>query len=202
MRTRLRPGEEVAAVVRRHWIILSGPFGLSLFLFGALIAAGFVHRTGLVPALAALLACGLAWAAWRWLDWRCDLWAVTTHRVIDESGVLAVRMIDSPLDTIHNVTCEQSLLGRLLGYGTVNIQTAAEHGATTIRDVAGPLDLRATVLDLKERYRQGRGPQAAGRAAWAPGGGPPAAGDTKECPYCAETIKVRATVCRFCGRTL
>jgi len=26
--------------------------------------------------------------------------------------------------------------------------------------------------------------------------------DTKECPYCAEKIKKKATVCRFCGKTI
>ncbi len=36
------------------------------------------------------------------------------------------------------------------------------------------------------------------------GGRPPAsdAGETRACPFCAETIKVAAKVCRYCGRTL
>jgi hypothetical protein len=34
------------------------------------------------------------------------------------------------------------------------------------------------------------------------GGGEPAGGPTKACPFCAETIKQAARVCRFCGREL
>jgi len=194
MRTRLRPDEEVAAVVRRHWIVLIGPLGLTLFLAGGLLASAFIERRGVALVVGGLFVLSAAWAAWRVLDWRCDLWVVTTHRVIDETGVLAVRVIDSPLDTIHNVGCEQSILGRLMGYGTVDIQTAAERGATVIERAARPQELREAVLELKEQYRKG------GSAA--PGACAPAATDTKECPFCAETIKARATVCRFCGRTL
>ena len=104
MRSRLRPGERLAIEVRRHVIVLGGPFGVGLFLLGGLVAAWFVHRPHVLPAVGALAAVALVWALWRWLDWRADLWAVTTERVIDESGVLEVRAVDSPLDTIQCAT--------------------------------------------------------------------------------------------------
>ena len=201
-------------MVRRHWIVLVGPFAVALFLLGCLAAAAFVRRPGALPAAGALSVVATAWAAWRWLDWRFDLWAVTTQRVIDEAGILAVRMVDSPLDTIHNVTCEQPFWGRVLGYGTLNLQTGAEHGSTTIVSVASPQELREAILDMKERYKDrvmarqagpliaALGGGAAGGAGAETGGGAAGAADTKECPYCAEKIKVRASVCRFCGRTL
>jgi uncharacterized membrane protein YdbT with pleckstrin-like domain len=131
---------------------------------------------------------------WRFLDWRCDLWAVTGERVIDEEGVLAVRMVDSPVETIHNITCERPIVGRLLGYGTVNIQTAAEHGSVTIRRVGSPEDLRETIIEVKERRRVAGSALAPDGATEAP------RSDSKECPFCAEWIKERARICRYCGR--
>lgn len=207
MRSRLRPGEELAIEVRRHFIVLGGPFGVTLFLLGCLVAASFVHRPYVVPAVAGIAGVSALWTLWRWLDWRADLWAVTTQRVIDESGVLEVRIVDSPLDTIHNVTCLQSIGGRMLGYGTLNIQTAAAHGSTTIPDVKSPEELRETILTLQQRYKYGgaagtvRAGLAGGTAGAAAGARDPA-DESRECPYCAETIKARAKICRFCGRTL
>jgi len=197
MRTRLRPDEELLAVVRRHWIVMGGPLAGILFLLGCLVGALYLGRPWVAPAAGVALALGVAWAAWRWLDWRCDLWAVTSQRVIDESGVLSVRMIDSPLDRIETVTCLQSLWGRILGYGTLNVQTAAEIGSATIEGVTRPMELKELILGQQQSRR------GVTRGAAAPG--VPAAGaqvDTRECPYCAEIIKVRARVCRFCGRNV
>lgn len=182
-------------MVRRHWIVLSGPFAMALFLLGCLIGAWFIGRPWIAPAAGVALALAAAWAGWRWLDWRCDLWAITSQRVIDEAGVLSVRVVDSPLDKIHNVSCSQSLLGRMLGYGTLNIQTAAEAGSTTIEKVARPMELKEAILG---RQQVGRHPAADRRAGPEDAGG--AANDTRECPFCAEKIKARAKVCRFCGR--
>ena len=220
MRTRLRSGEDLAAIIRRHVIVLGGPFALVLFLLGCMIGAFFVRRPYVVPAVAILLGLATLWGLWRWLDWRTDLWVVTSQRVIDESGVLSVRAVDSPLDKINEVTSTQSIWGRMLGYGTLNIQTAAEVGSTTIERVARPMELKETILEQQEKARynvmarqaapfvaaaggQGR----AGYSAVAPGGAGAArpdapSEDVRECPYCAETIKARAKVCRFCGRSL
>src|SRR6267143_1595225 len=207
MRTRLRPDEELLEVVRRHWIVLSGPCALTLFLLGSLIGAWFIRRPWVAPAVGIALACSGAWASWRWLDWRSDLWAVTSQRVIDESGVLSVRAVDSPLDKINEITSTQSIWGRMLGYGTLNIQTAAEIGSTTIETVARPMELKETILEQQERARYNvaarqaapfvaaAGGQGRATVLSAAGAVPDAArDDMRECPYCAETIKARAKV--------
>lgn len=159
MRSRLRPGEELIIEVRRHAIALAVPVAGLLFAAGACGAAFLAPQRGWRVVGAAALAAAAAWALWRYVTWRADLWAVTTHRVIDESGVLTTRMVDSPLETINNVACQQSLFGRMLGFGRVEIQTAADRAAVEIAGIADPETLRDAVLDMKERRRAG-GPPA------------------------------------------
>jgi uncharacterized membrane protein YdbT with pleckstrin-like domain len=153
MRTKLRPGEEAVVVVRRHVIALAGPALLVLFLAGALAAATLAPNPAFLAVAGGAFAVGAVWALWRWLEWRNDLWVITTARVIDESGVLSVRMVDSPLETIQNVTCEQSIFGRMLGFGKVKIQTAATQGADTLEGIGNPEALRDAIIDMKERRR-------------------------------------------------
>ena len=157
MRSRLRPGETVRLEARRHPIAVVWPLLVLLFCLGGLAAAAVSEtRAWLYIAGAATIAAGL-WALGRWLVWRVDLWVVTNTRVIDESGVLTVRMMDSPLETIHNVGCEQTLFGRMFGFGKVVIQTAAEHGETTIEGLARPEELRDAIIEMKEQRRRSAG---------------------------------------------
>lgn len=63
---------------------------------------------------------------------------VTTERVINRTGILRRDVSIYPLRNIENVEVRQSLFGRLLGYGSVEIHTGAEHhgvgGRGHIRD--------------------------------------------------------------------
>jgi len=154
MRSRLRPGEEAVLVVRRHPIAVMGPAVVVLFTGGALAAATLAPNRAILAAAGAVFAVAALWALWRYADWRLDLWVVTTSRVIDESGVLTVRTVDSPLETINNVTCEQTIFGRMLGFGKVTIQTAAAHGAVSLEGIAQPETLRDAIIDMQVRRRQ------------------------------------------------
>ena len=149
-------------MVHRHPIALVGPAILTLLVFGAFGAAWLSPEPALRVGAGALFGVVAAWALWKWLSWRADLWVVTTQRVIDESGVLTVRMTDSPLEIIQNVGCEQTIFGRMLGFGRVTIQTAAEQGMMTLEGIGRPEELRDAILDMKERRRAGNVPGARG----------------------------------------
>jgi len=157
MRSRLRAGEELILEVRRHPIALFWPVATVLFLFGAFIAAWMTRQPVWRISAGAAFGAGALWALWRYLDWKLDLWAVTSQRVIDESGVLTTRSVDSPLETINNVATQQSVFGRLFGFGRIDIQSAAEHGAVEIGGIARPEALRDAILEMKERRLRSRG---------------------------------------------
>ena len=82
-----------------------------------------------------------------------NLWAVTNLRVIDEYGVFSLNSKESPLDKINNVSYNQSIWGRMFGYGNVQIQTAAEIGSTTYQMVERPKELKDTITRMQEEYK-------------------------------------------------
>jgi len=139
-----------------------GPAIVTLLLLGAFGASWLSPAPALRIGAGALLGVAAIVMLSKWLMWRADLWVVTTQRVIDEMGVLTVKSIDSPLEIIQNVACEQSLFGRMLGFGRVTIQTAAEQGMVTLEGIAQPETLRDAILDMKERRRAGTLPGARG----------------------------------------
>ena len=86
----------------------------------------------------------------RYLEWRAEQYAVTNLRVIQLSGILSKRVLDSSLEKVNDVMLEQSLIGRMLGYGNVQILTASELAVNKFVRVAGPLTFKAAMLNAKQ----------------------------------------------------
>jgi len=204
VRTALKDGEQVVLEIKKHWFVLVSSM---VFLLAAVTAVSYVLYKGTDGFILVLVVLALAVFnfIYRFYDRNLNIWAVTNMRVIDEWGVFSHNAKESPLDKIHNVSYEQSLAGRIFDFGDVKIQTAAEQGATVNRFVMSPKMLKNTIVECQDSYKELLVKQEAEKMISAIKSYDSAAvtqDDTKECPYCAETIKAKAKVCRFCNREL
>ena len=119
------PDEEVCFDARPHGAVLARPLAQAVALAlvgGALIAEAWpLQVAGAVLVVLAAAVC--LRAVWRWE--RTHL-VVTTQKVCLVDGTLRRRSSAVRLRAVENLELEQSVLGRLLGYGTL---------------VAGPLEI-------------------------------------------------------------
>lgn len=148
MRTALKKDEKVLVVIRQHWLKLVTPI-LAWVIASVLLIWFLPTSTALLIALIAAL-----FPLYEYINWKHNLWAVTNLRVVDESGFFTRYSKESPLDKINNVEYTQSLVGRLLGYGNVDIQTAAEMGETTYELIHHPKLLKDTITHAQEEYKK------------------------------------------------
>ncbi len=153
MRTILRHNEILYLISKKHWVVLANPV-LFIVTYAAIVLMVYLAHKDIGNLLLYGFPIPIAFLIWKSLDRKYDLWVVTNHRVIDEWGVLTRNSKQSPLDKIHNISCKQSIMGRILGYGTVEIQTAAEMGSTVYRYVSKPNLLKELIMRGMERYRE------------------------------------------------
>jgi uncharacterized membrane protein YdbT with pleckstrin-like domain len=158
--------EQVLMIVHQHWLTVVGRIFLSL-LFAVAVVAVVTAAQLYVPAqpyvslgyVLALLAVPFVW--WRIVVWRNHAYVLTSWRIIQMSGVFNKEVVDSLLEKVNDVKTEQSFLGRVFGYGDIEILTASEQGANRFRTIARPLELKVAMLDAKETLEHGRAAPAA-----------------------------------------
>jgi uncharacterized membrane protein YdbT with pleckstrin-like domain len=117
--------EQVCLDARRHGVVLARPLGQALVLAlagGILIAQPWPLQLpgALLVVAGALLTLRAVW------QWERTHLVVTTEKLFVVHGTLRRRASAVRLRSVENLELEQTLLGRLLGYGTL---------------VAGPLEI-------------------------------------------------------------
>lgn len=98
-----------------------------------------------------LLAVGVGLVIWivAWVKMRTTELAVTSKRVIAKRGFIQRSTIEINTPRIESVQVDQSVMGRLLNYGTIVFSGAGTPQAT-ITHISDPLGFRKAVLGAQE----------------------------------------------------
>ena len=142
----LQPNETVLATGHMHWIVYVR--GVALILLGLIcllapvtgsivillrIAGGLILLVGAVAFLRS------------WIRKVTTEVAVTNKRVIKKTGLVQRLTAEMNMDKVESVDVDQSILGRLLDYGTIVIRGTGS-GLEGLRYIAKPLELRSAII--------------------------------------------------------
>jgi uncharacterized membrane protein YdbT with pleckstrin-like domain len=124
----LLPTERRVIRVRMHWAVMAKDLTLTgLFLLVMVIAQQYLPSSAVVDnvtfylALAAVLRFTLLTVLW-WIE----RIVITDKRVMLAQGIITHKVGMMPLSKVTDLTFERTLNGRMLGYGTIIVESAGQ----------------------------------------------------------------------------
>lgn len=152
-RIELMPGERMVIHSHPHWWYFWKQMleGIGLLVLG-LLALSFDDALGTIFRwLTVAGAIGfLAHLAYEFAQWRTSDFAVTTKRVVYNSGLIHQHGTSIPLNRVNNVNFSQSLIARILGNGTLTIESAGDTGDSVFENIPNPTGVRSTIFQQIE----------------------------------------------------
>ena len=101
------------------------------------------------------------WAVWRWLEWRAGWFVITAGRLITIQGLIRQRVDQLPYDKLRDLAMSQTVMGRVLGYGTFHCTSIATgHALECIDRIPDPDGLYRRVMELIMPAKGTRGPRS------------------------------------------
>ena len=141
----LQPGEQIRRISSIHWIgywpgvAVALLTGVAFWFSETRYLTGFWRYTGYALAFVTVVL-----LVQQWLEWWVTEIAVTNRRVIYKKGLIRRQSNEMNTDKVESVKIDQSILGRMLDYGTVTILGTGE-GFETLRTIASPIELRNSI---------------------------------------------------------
>jgi len=161
----LVPGETLLFQTRHHWLVLMGPVLVSLALGlpgAALLAGALAAKNGdndVLPDLgsamgssgmmflgAILLIVAFIVLAYGLAKRNATEMAVTDRRVLIKTGMASRRTLDLMLSKVESIGLEETLLGRMFGYGSVIVHGTGGTPESFVM-IAHPQEFRRSVQE-------------------------------------------------------
>lgn len=149
----LMEGERVVFRTRLHWRFVVSSMVVGVLLLAAGVAGAFtpVPWVGLVPVVLGLVVMGGAI-----LRRRSSEFAVTDRRIVLKVGMLTTRSVEMLHSKIESVAVNQTLAGRMLGYGSI-VVTGSGGTREVFDGIQAPLEFRNAVSAAADRSVDARG---------------------------------------------
>ena len=173
--------ERIVRVAYAHWItllpIILIDLAISIVIVGLVVLGSLLAPPWTWLGLLLLLVPvgHLAFTLW---GWRNDQYIVTNRRLIRVAGNFSKHVSDTALEKINDVLMEQSSMGRVFGFGDIEIISGSESGIDVLQRVADPIGFKNELFDQKDALATlGIFEERAGRVLCAE---PPGSGDIPE----------------------
>jgi len=138
----LAQGERVIQRAYLHWIIFVWP---AIFALYAII--GLATPTSTPGFVLAIIFLAVLTGALALLNYYTSEFALTDRRLIAKTGIISRKSVELLLAKVESIQVDQSVLGRLLGYGTITV-VGTGGGRTPFRRIADPMTFRAEAQRL------------------------------------------------------
>ncbi len=146
----LGKSEKILFSTGYHWLywlgvaLLTGPFIV-------IALAGIPYQTREIFLLL-LTAIPFVYGVFRFIHGIALEIAVTTDRFVKKSGLISIKTEEVSLDKIEEVNIEESIVGRIFGYGTIFVHGTGA-GNIRVNLVRDPVNLRREIQTAREQVR-------------------------------------------------
>ncbi|MBN9388086.1 MAG: PH domain-containing protein [Chloroflexi bacterium] len=164
----LSSGEQIVHVAHKHVIVLirAAIQWILLFIFALAVlifinaynpqgdASGFVTTIRPFVSIICMVAMLVAFIAFgiSYLVWAAEQYIITNERVIQVEGIINKKEYTTSIEKINDIETDQTLFGRMLGYGTVRLLTGSDTGINQLDYLDKPFEFKKIMLNAKNRY--------------------------------------------------
>lgn len=151
VRRTLGSRERILLLTGFHWVYWVGA-SLVVAPFAAVLIGGLPSYSGLEIFLLIVTAFPMFYGVYLIVYGLALEVAVTTDRFVKKTGLVSINTEEVSLDKIEEVNIETTILGRIFGYGTINVHGT---GAGDIRAkmLNNPIGLRRVIQTAREEVR-------------------------------------------------
>jgi uncharacterized membrane protein YdbT with pleckstrin-like domain len=135
----LHARERIVIDSRPHWwFVTPAAAALVAVCILGIVAVASDWWDGFNIAIGVLLLAALGYFAVRYAKWISTNFVLTNDRVIYRFGVIAKKGVEIPLDKVNTVFFNQTIFGRMMGFGSLKIESASETGSDMFTDIRKP----------------------------------------------------------------